>query len=651
MKRRIGAVIMAGVFILSSVLFYTAVPSKADNPIVQNIYTADPAPMVSGDTLYLYTGHDEDKLQANFYTMYDWKCYSTKDMVNWTDHGTVLSLNTFDWAQDRAWAPQCIERNGKYYMYAPIHEKKGGMVIGVAVSDSPTGPFEDALGKPLVKQGDWNNIDPTVYIDDDGQAYLYFGNPQIRYVKLNEDMISYDTTEGDNGIIDVKMNEKSFGKKVEKDNTRNSSYAEAPWFYKRGNLYYMLYAGFLPEGGSEHLAYSTSTSPTGPWEYRGIFMPTQGGCYTNHPGVVDFMGHSYLFYHDQRLKGGGSYHRSVSVEEFQYNEDGTIPEIPMTTEGPEAIAKLNPYEWTEAETYAWGNNIEVEGSKAEGINLCDIKNGSYVKVKNVDFGEKGAASFRAGIASEKKATMELHLDSVTGQKIGTLDIDNTGGEYIFKILSTDISGATGVHDLYMVFKGEGSESLAKFDHWRFISDVDSDAVPDPTPKPTPVPTPTPEPTQAPTDTPDTTSAPDGTKAPHASAAPVQTPPAPGQNSNTGTGTVQITPVQTPGAAVEGETIVPPSKVKGVSVKITKAGKAKVSWKKVKGASGYQVLYSTDKKFKKGVKKLSVKKTNGVSGKLKKGRTYYFKVSAYKNKQSGGKAFGKSSAVVKIKRRS
>lgn len=278
-------------------LTVTLLPQKvsAENPIVQNVYTADPAPMAYGDTLYLYTSHDEDELVDNFYTMFDWKCYSTKDMVNWTDHGTIMSKDSFKWAEDRAWAPQCVERDGKFYLYVPIHKKNGGMVIGVGVSDNPEGPFEDAIGKPLVDQGDWNNIDPTVYIDDDGQAYLYFGNPKLRYVKLNDDMISYDKA---TGIVDIDMNVESFG---EGASDRTCSYGEGPWFYKRNNLYYMVYAAFAPGGGSEHLAYSTSTSPTGPWKYQGVIMPSQGGCFTNHPGVVDFMGHSYLFYHNQEI--------------------------------------------------------------------------------------------------------------------------------------------------------------------------------------------------------------------------------------------------------------------------------------------------------------------------------------------------------------
>lgn len=171
--------------------FFLLLPlfSKSQNPVIQTIYTADPAPMVYNSTLYLYTGHDEDK--STWFRMNDWKCFSTTDMVNWTDHGSPLSVKSFSWAGKDAWAGQCIFRNGNFYWYVPVNQLNGkGMAIGVAVSKSPTGPFQDALGKPLVHSGG-GDIDPTVFIDDDGQAYLYWGNPYLKYVKLNKDMTSY----------------------------------------------------------------------------------------------------------------------------------------------------------------------------------------------------------------------------------------------------------------------------------------------------------------------------------------------------------------------------------------------------------------------------------------------------------------------------
>src|SRR5699024_9550021 len=138
----------------------------AQNPIIQTNYTADPAPMVYNNKLYLYTSHDEDN--STWFTMDDWRLYSTNDMVNWTDHGTILKYTDFKWAKSDAWAQQCVERNGKFYMYVPLTTRENNRsAIGVAVADNPLGPFYDPLGKPLV-QTDWGDIDPTVFIDDDG---------------------------------------------------------------------------------------------------------------------------------------------------------------------------------------------------------------------------------------------------------------------------------------------------------------------------------------------------------------------------------------------------------------------------------------------------------------------------------------------------
>ncbi|SCY53095.1 family 43 glycosylhydrolase [Butyrivibrio sp. INlla14] len=445
----VGALMGALVFGLSPMSV------KADNPIVQTIYTTDPAPLVYGDTVYVYTGHDEDG--ADYYDMRDWHCYSTKDMTNWTDHGVVCSLGTFSWAKSDAWAGQVIERNGKFYYYVPVIAKRGGNSIGVAVSDSPTGPFRDAIGGPLC-QG-YSFIDPTVYIDADGQAYLYFGNGSLYYVKLNSNMTSYS-----GGI-----NKVSAG--------YNSTYVEGPWFYKRGNLYYMLYAaGGIPE----HIAYSTSNSPTGPWTYRGVIMPTEGRSFTNHCGVVDFKGHSYFFYHNGALPGGSGFARSVAVEEFKYNYDGTFPTIKMSTAGPKAIATLNPYKKVEAETICNSSGVETESCKEGTMNVGYIENGDWIKVANVDFGN-GAKSFDARVASPYGGgKIELRLDGVNGKLIGTLDAGQTGDWQKYATRTCEVSGASGVHDLFFVFKGNGG-SLLNFNCWQFTAAGGSQPSPAPAP--------------------------------------------------------------------------------------------------------------------------------------------------------------------------
>ncbi|WP_437963383.1 glycoside hydrolase family 43 protein [Sorangium sp. So ce260] len=443
-----------------SICGVAALPSGAlaDNPIVQTLYTPDPAPMVYNDTVYLYTGHDEDSA-TDWFGMNEWRVYSSKDMVNWTDHGSPLKYSDFSWAKGDAWAGQVIHRNGKFYYYVPVTSRSlNRHTIGVAVSDSPTGPFKDALGKPLIT-ANCGDIDPTPFIDDDGQAYLYWGNPEVCYVKLNEDMISY---QGD--VVRVPMTAASFGQRTgESDGRHTTKYEEGPWLYKRDGLYYLVYAAGPI---SEYIAYSTSSSPTGPWTYRGVIMPTEGTSFTNHAGVIDYKGNSYFFYHNGALPGGGGFHRSTAVEQFTFNADGTIPTIRMTKEGAPGVGNLNPYVMTEAETIAWESGVETEACSEGGMDVGMIENGDYIKVKGVDFGT-GAVSFDARVASATSGgNIELRLDSATGTLVGTCMVQGTGGFQTWVTTSCAVDGATGIHDLYLKFTG-GDGFLFNVNWWKF----------------------------------------------------------------------------------------------------------------------------------------------------------------------------------------
>ncbi len=439
--------------------------AMAQNPIVQTCYTTDPAPMVHGDRLYVYTGHDEKG--ADFFWMQEWRVYSTTDMVNWTDHGSPFAIETFSWGDDRAWAPQCVERNGKFYFYVCLHSKiSGGMAIGVAVGDSPTGPFKDAIGKPLFENGSWDHIDPTVLVDDDGRAYIYWGNPKVYYAELNEDMISLKTK-----VRTQEQTEESFGSpgmgQREKGKKYKDTYVEGPWLSKRNGKYYLLYAaGGIPE----HIAYSMSDSPLGPWKYMGNVMPLQDtGSFTNHCGVVDYKGNSYFFYHTGKLPGGGGFGRSASVEQFEYNPDGTFPIINMTAEGVSSVGTLNPYRRVEAETIAFSKGLTSEPGGNGGIYISDIHNGDYIKVREVDFGMRQPKSFRISAASALRGgTLEVRLDSMGGRKIAEIAVPSTGGWERWKKLKTDkVEPVSGTHDLYLVFKGRKGPKLFSLDWWKF----------------------------------------------------------------------------------------------------------------------------------------------------------------------------------------
>lgn len=449
---------IAAIAVASSapLLAQTATPaqraSSAADPIVQTKFTADPAPMVYDGIVYLYTGHDED--DATHFLMRDWECYSSTDMVNWTDRGAFASLKTFPWAkQDNgAWAAQVIPRNGKFYFYAAVFAP--GSAIGVAVADKPTGPFVDALGGPLVRRN--NCIDPTMLIDDDGQAWLYWGNPELWYVKLNKDMIS---TSGeivkDPSIAKVPGQPDAF------------HYQEGPWAYKRNGHYYMAYASTCcPEG----IGYAMSDTPTGPWKFKGYIMKPDGRSSGNHPGIIDYKCKSYVFGFDYKLNfaqtGKHRERRSVCVAEIQYNPDGTIQEIPWWNESKpvEQIGTLNPYTRVEAETICWSQGIKSEPGSRDGMCVYSTITNAFIKVQGVDFG-KGAKSFSASVASTAtNGKIELHLDSTTGPIVGTCMVRDTGGTTKWTTSSCLVEHAAGVHDLYFIFTGDEG---VRFDWWRF----------------------------------------------------------------------------------------------------------------------------------------------------------------------------------------
>ncbi|TQL02699.1 family 43 glycosylhydrolase [Cellulomonas sp. SLBN-39] len=445
-------------------------PAAADNPIVQTVYTADPAPLVHDGRLYVYTSHDEDG--STYFTMKDWRVFSTTDMANWTDHGSPMGLTTFAWAEADAWAGQVVERDGKFFFYVPVKQRGGGMVIGVGVSDSPTGPFRDAIGRPLVGNGE---IDPTVMIDDDGQAYLYWGNPNLWYVRLNRDMVSYSGSP-----TRIPLTTAGFGTRPGGNAQRPTLYEEGPWVYKRNGTYYNVFAA---ECCSEFIGYSTSPGPTGPWTYRGTVMPRQGSSFTNHPGVVDYRGRSYFFYHNGALPGGGGFTRSVAVEQFTYGADGSIPQMSMTTAGPPQVEPLDPYVTQQAETTAWASGVETERATEGGLNLAFIGNGDWVRVKGVGFGA-GAAAFSARVASAGAGgRIEVRLDSATGPVVGTCTVPGTGGWQAWTTVTCPVSGASGTRDLVLRFAG-GSGELFNVGSWQFTRAGGTTPTPTPTPTPT-----------------------------------------------------------------------------------------------------------------------------------------------------------------------
>jgi hypothetical protein len=419
-KSFLSAALLGALLLATTCSYGQAGTKPGENPIIKDLFTADPAPLVYKDKVYLYVGHDEAK-EGQMFNMNDWLCYSTTDMKHWTAHGPVMNVRDFKWASKDAWASQVVARNGKFYFYAAVQEgaPANAKAIGVAVSASPTGPFVDARGSALVSDNTtpgpngWDDIDPTVLVDDDGTAWLAWGNPNCYLAKLKPNM-----TELDGPVQRIEL----------------PNYTEGPWLHKRGNLYYLTYAAFAHQGMSEKMCYATAPKVTGPWTYRGILTDQAKNSYTIHPGIIEFKKQSYFFYHNAALtlptgESGALGRRSVCVEYLYYNPDGTIQPITQTVAGvsvpPHPAAARAALVTAAAPTtssagVAVTENLLPRPTQWPGTPLLStLANPANAALDNISFNHgNGAASF--GQTFQVKTSCKLtRLDLFGGDGFGT----------------------------------------------------------------------------------------------------------------------------------------------------------------------------------------------------------------------------------------
>jgi arabinoxylan arabinofuranohydrolase len=410
------------------------VTASADNPIVSHVYTADPAARVFGDRVYVVTSHDLDDQDG--YNMYDYYLFSSDDMVNWQDHGVIWNSRTdTSWA-NLAYAPDIIERNGRYYLYFP----DGGGSIGVAVADSPEGPYSDPLGRPLIDHNTPNGavqwiFDPGVFIDDDGQAYLYFGGGgegNARVIRLNDDMIS---TSGSAISIDV------------------PNFFEALYMHKRNGIYYLTYSTDTSAG--LRVDYMTSNSPTSGFQYRGTVLgnPWENNNNNNHASITEYQNRWYAFYHNRAVsneRGASDYQRSVNVDRLHYNGSA----IEQVNDGPAGVQQLkyvNAFARNEAETFDTEEGIETEPASEGSRNLM-MGNGDWVRITGVDFGS-GATGIDVRVAAENASSMEIILDGLSNAPLASMQIGATGGWQTYQTQSASFPAVSGVHDVYLRSSG------------------------------------------------------------------------------------------------------------------------------------------------------------------------------------------------------
>lgn len=423
----------------------------ADYPIMSHRYLADPGSLVYDGRVYLYNSNDDDNNGG--YQMHSVVCVSTADMKNWTDHGIVFQVPAnASWAGN-SWAPQAIARDGTIFLYFG----NSGSGIGVASSKSPIAGFKDAKGSVLINgstpgasgTNSWL-FDPGALIDDDGQAYLSFGGNGIsngRIIKLGTDLKSVS---GSAAAVST------------------TSFFEASFLFKRNSKYYFAYSTNSANG--MRIDYHVSSSPMTGYTYGGIIggqPPSNNN--NNHASEFEFKGQWYHAYHNRYVANqagiDATYKRNLALEVLNFKTDGTIQQVTYTTDGVPQVGSLNPYVRVEAETMNAQSGIETEASSAGGMNVTQVSNGDWVSVRGVDFGTAGATSFTARVASTTAGgSIELRLGSPTGTLLGTCNVPATGGSQTWANVTCDVTGATGIKNLYLKFTGSSSFNL---DYWQF----------------------------------------------------------------------------------------------------------------------------------------------------------------------------------------
>ena len=462
-----------------------------NNPLMTQRFGADPYALIYDDTLYIYMTADtpeydaDGNLGTNTYQIINKiNVISSKDMVNWTDHGSVYAAGKTGAAKtaNNSWAPaacwKMIDGKPKFFLYFA----NNGSGIFVLTADSPTGPFTDPLGTEIISRRtptcdtvEWL-FDPAVFVDDDGSAYLYFGGgvPQgkaahpytARVAKLGADMISI---EGDPVAIDPPYLFEDSG------------------IHKMGNTYYYTYSSnfsVTPEGTKEYglkngeICYMTSENPMGPFTYQGVILPNPGEFFgvggNNHHCVFNFRGDWYITYHaesiEDRLGMAVKGYRSTHIDKLAINADGTLGRTEGTRAGVAQSGNLNPYEVVEAETIWNSAGVSTtqygESEKCGSGNMvvCGVETGSWIGLKGVDFGDKGASEIVASVCGgAEEGVVQIRIDRLMGDIVGYLTIPAGDGttytEQVGKLLET----VTGVHDLYFTFYGSGYT----WDTWQF----------------------------------------------------------------------------------------------------------------------------------------------------------------------------------------
>lgn len=387
---------MRAVAVIASLI--SAATVWAQNPFITNQFTADPSARVFGNRVYVFPSHDipapdGKNLRKDWFCMEDYHVFSSENLVDWTDHGVIVTQNKVPWVKPDSyamWAPDAIERNGKYYFYFPAAPKDStigrGFTIGVAVADKPEGPY---VPEEMPVKG-VHGIDPGVFIDKkDGQAYLYWSQGNLYGARLKANMLELDSE-----VFTLK----EFPTKGLK---------EGPYVFERNDIYYMSYPHV--ENNIERLEYAISDNPLGPFKFAGVIMdesPT--GCWTNHHSVLQFNNQWYLFYHHNDLSPRFDKNRSVRIDSLFFNSDGTIKKVIPTLRG---VGLSDAFKEIQVDRYSRIGGATVDFMDTlntfGGWKTRFTKAGNWVQYNSVDFGSRKAKTAIIRVKSDADAVVQI----------------------------------------------------------------------------------------------------------------------------------------------------------------------------------------------------------------------------------------------------
>jgi hypothetical protein len=425
---------------LTGVLCTLGLLANSQNPIIRNQFTADPTARVFNGKVYLFPSHDIPAPEAyprkDWFCMEDYHLFSSENLTDWTDHGVILSQDKVSWVNSTSysmWAPDCIEKNGKYYFYFPANVKSGkGFGIGVAISDKPEGPYIPQQ-EPIAGV---TGIDPCVFIDKDGQAYIYYSLNKIYAAKLKDNMLELAS----DPVVIGDLPQKGL--------------VEGPYVFEKDGIYYMTYPHV--ENKIERLEYAIGDNPLGPFKVTGVIMDeTPMGTWTNHHSLVEYRGQWYLFYHQSAFSPKFDKNRAACIDSLFFNPDGTIQKVIPTNRGvglTGATDKIQVDRYSNKSTSGVALAFVNPAITFEGWKAMFAEKGSWISYNAVDFGKKKLKTVEVNASSTGGGKLSIRLDGPEGPVLA--DVEIPAGTDLASVTSKLVGFKKGLHNIYIVLEGD-----------------------------------------------------------------------------------------------------------------------------------------------------------------------------------------------------